>query len=444
MRRTFRRVGDLGRPFITGVRIALLALACIAVVLFAVLLLLHGATPRAASLLGLSLAIALASVLAVVVVEGGFVRRRLDELHVARGQVAGLHVRTSAMEQLLADELRRPWEPVLRPWAQVQLPDPPPVLLLPGADYHLPELIELGHALRRRGQPALLACGRPHWDRTAEGFTWYPDEVVFEAPGPDQVRDFGAIVAMKDWAGYQPLIQAANEADVPTLAKVEGVQDYHDVDTPKPRRPYRTARVILCQGRNDADNLPGDTRVVGSTRLERLWLAPPARSNSPLAVINLNFTYGVLTRARSRFLSTAVEACERARIPYVVSLHPAERARTLHPAAVSIGVSRLLNRATVLISRFSTAGFEAMARGVPFVYHNPHGEEVGTFHDPAGAFEVTSSVDELAKTLMALPGDGDVVRRRAAPFFLRQVDVVAESPSEERCADVVARLIASA
>jgi hypothetical protein len=43
-----------------------------------------------------------------------------------------------------------------------------------------------------------------------------------------------------------------------------------------------------------------------------------------------------------------------------------------------------LTEASVLVSRFSTVPFEAMARGVPFVYHNPHGETVPTFMNPDG------------------------------------------------------------
>ena len=55
--------------------------------------------------------------------------------------------------------------------------------------------------------------------------------------------------------------------------------------------------------------------IVGSTRLERLWWAPPAIPHTDLAVINLNFTYGMLTSARDLWLETAVEGCRAGRHP---------------------------------------------------------------------------------------------------------------------------------
>jgi hypothetical protein len=347
--------------------------------------------------------------------------------------------RLDVLEQVLADVTRRPWDPTLRPWALATLPEKP-VVLLPGADYHLPEIVELGEELQRRGREVVVACGRPHWDRMAEGLAAYPGLDLLAAPTEAQlVATASAVVTMKDWAGYGPLIVAANEAGIPTFAKVEGVQDYHDTDVGEElaRRPYRTAGTILCQGRNDAENLTGATRIVGSTRLERLWWAPTTRAHEDLVVINLNFTYGVLAAERMTFLRSAVEACEQAGRRYVISLHPAEKARTVHPRAVSIGVSRLLERATMLVSRFSTAGFEAMARGVPFAYHNPHGERVGTFLQPDGAYDVTDSVASLAAVLAQNVEPGQHVRDRAAAHFGAQVDLDATRSSAVRAADVV-------
>ena len=68
-----------------------------------------------------------------------------------------------------------------------------------------------------------------------------------------------------------------------------------------PRQPYRRARYILCQGRNDVEALAGaSTAVVGSSRLERI-AAEPERSFSDTrrVVINSNFTYNVLSDAGS-------------------------------------------------------------------------------------------------------------------------------------------------
>jgi glycosyltransferase involved in cell wall biosynthesis len=96
----------------------------------------------------------------------------------------------------------------------------------------------------------------------------------------------------------------------------------------------------------------------------------------------------------------------------------------------------------VLVSRFSTVPFEAIARGIPFVYHNPHGERVPTFTDPAGAFLVSRSSNELAVAFTTALSWRDWYRDRAEKFFRRQVDVDDDRPSEVRAADVIVEEIA--
>ena len=352
--------------------------------------------------------------------------------------VESLGRRLDAVDMVLASETRRPWEPTLLPLHLLEDGGQSPVLLLPGADYHLPEIVALADELESRAVPTVIAVGRAHWERTGDGLIWY-DRPVYEAPTPETVPDnFAALVTMKDWAGYAPLVEAAKEAGIPTFAKVEGAQDFDDVDTNEARRPYRTADHILCQGQNDYDALKGMKRtIVGSTRLERLLWAPPANPQTELAVINLNFTYGVLTEARQLWLKTALEGCESAAIPYVISVHPAERARNPHPNTTSISASRLLRHASVLISRFSTLPFEAMARGVAFVYHNPHGERVATFSRPEGVYPVTINSEELASAVRSVPPPGDEVRKMSEPFLTRQVSIHRAGNSESRSADVV-------
>lgn len=354
-----------------------------------------------------------------------------------------LQRRVDVVDLVVSAENRRPWEPTTLPLAYVAETSPKPVLLLPGADYHLPEIVAIADELGRRRIPNVVAVGVPHWERTGDGLNWY-DRDVYEAPTAEEVSErFSAVVTMKDWAGYAPLVEAAKTAGLPTFAKVEGAQDFHDVDTSKPRHPYRTASHILCQGQNDYEALSEMTRsIVGSTRLERLWWAPSPKPSGDLAVINLNFTYGMLTSARDLWLSTAIEGCELAGIPYVISVHPAEKARSPHPKASAISASRLLRHATVLISRFSTLPYEAMARGVPFVYHNPHDELVPAFKNPMGAFPLTTGASELTEALGDVGQRRDEVRSQVEAFFNKQVAIDPGSRSETRSVDVVIESLA--
>jgi hypothetical protein len=124
----------------------------------------------------------------------------------------------------------------------------------------------------------------------------------------------------------------------------------------------------------------------------------------------------------------------------VVSRHIADRG-WVNPRLVSRRpVGELLDEAGVLVTRFSTLGFEALARGVELVYHNPHGERVPAFHRPDGAFAVTRSVDELATALGRPASPPEAVRDHARAFLCAQVDVDPQMPSEERAADVIVRM----
>jgi hypothetical protein len=163
-----------------------------------------------------------------------------------------------------------------------------------------------------------------------------------------------------------------------------------------------------------------------------------------LVVINLNFTYGVLEEVRELWLAGAVAGCRRAGIPFVVSTHPAERWRLPEGLPVAgAPIRHLLTRATALISRFSTVPFEAMSRGVPFVYFNPHEEEVPTFRHANEAFWTARSESELTRALREAATVVDY-RRQCRSFFLRQVDVDPSRPSEDRGAGIIAAIARSA
>ena len=351
--------------------------------------------------------------------------------------------RLGVLAAIVADETRRPWTASTLPWLPTGA-SAKPILLIPAADYHLAEIVPVARELNGRGIPTRIAIGPSPWERTWPALTWYPDLEVFALPEPEAiVGDISAVLVMKDTGSLGPFVERCRRLGVRTLGKVEGAQDFWDADTPEARLPYRNLDLVLCQGGFDAAALADrQTAIVGSTRLERMWWAPPVQADEPLAIINLNFVYGVGTKDRRLWLDTAIAGCERAGIPYVISVHPAEKARIDSPHAISVSASRLLPRATVLISRFSTMPLEAMARGVSFVYHNPHGETVKTFSDPMGAFETTTSVDQLVEALGRVAGPEEN-RSRCEPFFLHHVDVDRGVPSESRSADVIVSQIRS-
>ncbi len=366
---------------------------------------------------------------------------RVEEvLGAGSGSVGDLRARLDKLDQVVADAVRKPSDPTTLPWPTPTAKSSP-ILLLPSAAYHLAEIMPLNDALNRRGYETRVAVGEAHWSRIATGLGWY-ETPVFALPEAERaVQDLKAVVTMKDWAGYGQVVSAAKAVAVPTFAKVEGAQDFGDADTPYARAAYRSADHILCQGQNDFDALDGSRYIVGSSRLERLAHAPVLPVGEDHVVINLNFTYGVLEEERARWIESAVSACEQLRLPYTVAIHPAERRTRSVPHASTIPISRLLMRASTLVSRFSTVPFEAMARGIPFVYHNPHGERVATFAHGGDAFRKTGSTEELIDALDEARGWREDYRARSAVFFARQVDINPEVSAEDRTADLIYGLL---
>jgi hypothetical protein len=160
--------------------------------------------------------------------------------------------------------------------------------------------------------------------------------------------------------------------------------------------------------------------------------------------VNLNFTYSVLSDERAAWLASVERAVRLTGFEAIVSRHPAERSRKSALPAASKPFRFEVTRAGVLVSRFSTVAFEAMARGVPFVYHNPHGERVPTFAEPRGSFLVSTSADELADALVTAMTWRHDYRDRSEKFFRRQVDIDNQRPSEVRAADVIVQEIGRA
>ncbi len=352
------------------------------------------------------------------------------------GSLGDVAARLGKLDEVVADAVRKPLDPTALPWP-TPVGKTAPVLLLPSAAYHLAEIMPLADALNRRGYETKVAVGETHWPRIATGLAWYDTPVLALPDAADAVEGLKAVITMKDWAGYGEVVAAAKAAGIPTFAKVEGAQDFEDADTPYSRAAYRSADHIFCQGQNDFDALDGSRFVVGSSRLERLFHAPVMPVTADHVVINLNFTYGVMEEERTHWIESAVGACELLRLPYTVAMHPAERRNQDVPHATTVPISRLLMRASTLVSRFSTVPFEAMARGVPFVYHNPHGETVSTFAHGGDAFRRTTTTNELAAAIDEARTWRDDYRDRSATFFGRQVDINPEVVSEDRAADMI-------
>lgn len=321
-----------------------------------------------------------------------------------------------------------------------------PILLLPSAAYHTDELIELVEVLRERGLSPLAMLNKYRWRTTGTALSRVDVPAVEALPAGDWLLDFDAILTFNDWGKpYSEYVTYVAGRGPMSFGKVEGVQDWEDVDTNRTRNAYMASDVILCQGENDVKALEAKRsglEVVGSARLEAIWHTPLPADAEPRVAGNVNFTYRVQSEHRDLWVHSLREACARANVPLDLSLHPSESVKYPTLAATE-PIRHLMIHDSILVSRFSTVLFEGMARGCSVIYYNPHGERVPTFQHPEGAFDVAEDPDTLARLIHAAKARTRAqAKERAAAFFRRQVSMVPGTSVAIRTADVIERYIA--
>jgi hypothetical protein len=323
----------------------------------------------------------------------------------------------------------------------------PVLLLVPQARYHVAEIGPLYESLRDRGVECRLYLPPEAAVAVRRELSAYTDDLVVGDPDALVGAPLTGAVVLNDWGpSTSAVLAAVRAAGGVSFAKVEGVQDFQDVDTGRVREPYRHSDVVLAQGGNDVAALPGrECVVVGSSRLETIHAAPAVPADSGRVLINLNFTYGVLADAQDAWLWAAVNGARELGLDYEISAHPSQkqipRDAAIQTHLSSDPFSHALRRSSILVSRFSTVLFEAMALGVPVIYLNSHGERVPTFANPDGAFlHVTEpSLTEPLREALTWCGD---YRTRSDAFFRAQVDIDPERSSAERAADLIAERVA--
>lgn len=245
----------------------------------------------------------------------------------------------------------------------------------------------------------------------------------------DLLSSTDALVVWNDWGPSQGLVRAMQERSIPTIGWVEGVQDFLDVDTGRNRFPYQSVDHVFCLGEYDhqvLSPLVGRVHIVGSQRIWDTWNSGSKTDVSVPVLANVNFSYGVLTKSRTMWTRSVIEATRRAGLDPVLSRHPADRGFYGFRYESSEPLDSLLPRCGVFISRFSTAIYTALALRVPTVYFNPHDEQVQTFANPLGAFEIATSQSDLESFI-----DSATVcsRKSVWPFLSRHLTLEGDPPS---------------
>jgi glycosyltransferase involved in cell wall biosynthesis len=266
------------------------------------------------------------------------------------------------------------------------------------------------------------------------------------AKNPPFATEAAAFVFMNDLTYTRKLIFENFGFDVPTFGFYEGINDDWNLDRKAPRKPYRSTDYLLLPGLYQQGFYEDrQCRITGlpnvRARLGRPVLPPRLRR----AIINVNFTYGVLEDRRGDYVESAVQACKELGLDYVISQHPADKADLSRFKVSRKSVYDLLDEGSILISRFSTTILEALAMGRPVVYHNSIGERVPKFHHPMGAYRKTHSVTELKNALeaeLAFVEAGGAVRERAALFLHFHCNTGSPQEPDELAARAISEVLA--
>ena len=188
--------------------------------------------------------------------------------------------------------------------------------------------------------------------------------------------------------------------DVPVIGYYEGINDDFNVERKNTLLPYRLVDYILLPGEYYKHIYTKNSYVTGSPAIKKLLLENPIFPQKIKAVINVNFTYGVLEDKRNLFINKATEGCKKANIDYIISQHPADTGIIDKSYKSLKSIYECIADCSVLISRFSTCILEALAMGKPVIYFNPINEKFDKFMNPMGAFPIATTVEELETCLI--------------------------------------------
>lgn len=330
------------------------------------------------------------------------------------------------------------------------------IMMFPHKRYHTLTMLPIAHALTDLG----FSCG--FCDMSAA----YGDEAAFDefVPGKfpvfmfDEVQargcTYSASVFMNDWdvKCALPTISKDNAEGRSTFGIVEGIQDFWDKDTGRHRNAYQSVRYLIAAGDHDlryfSSGTHRDVYIGGVPRISPLLQGEINYPSQPIALINSNFTYGVLESERTEFLRAASDAATAEGFIPIVTRHPQDLGDLSGFHVTQADMYQAIAGASVLISRFSSAIIEALAMGKPAIYFNPDIERVDKFSEPQGAFAVSNTEADLRTALkevrdnIALRGPvgmGRSVRERAAAFLHHHCGTGRPGANPDGIADFIGR-----
>ncbi|MCK5677865.1 MAG: glycosyltransferase family 2 protein [Flavobacteriaceae bacterium] len=323
------------------------------------------------------------------------------------------------------------------------------VIFLPHKDYQVWTMGLIARELKKLGLSSCMMDLTDHYKdegsrKEAEKFPDIPFKDLQLMK--DNRLTYNALICMNDWDKkvVHPLIVKAKQNKKKTIGIIEGINDFYDADIKWERHAYQTVEYLFMTGEHDRqffENKKNKAFVIGIPRLRELMLEEAKFPQKPLAVINVNFSYGVLEEQRDFWLDTVIEGCKKANIDYIITHHPADRADLSQYNVSAENMYDTIRNGSISISRFGSIILESIAMGKPSIYHNPHNEKVNKFQDPMGAYSLSFDSDSLADAIIyELSLDVDY-RERANKFLDHHCNINSEKSSALLSAEKIQNIL---
>jgi FkbM family methyltransferase len=318
------------------------------------------------------------------------------------------------------------------------------VVFICQVDYQLRNAATLAYELRLWGQScvildnsAFVAGGRRQLPPEEDKIFQSMERIKVTKPPyrPDWLSTAKLVITFNDFNDdFREALEYRHRLGLPSVCMVEGINDFLRVDSKGHHQlPYRRCDYVFLAGRDDEKYFEDrQTYVIGLPIIESLATKVPIFPDKPFAVLNVNFTYGVLEEAREQFIAKAKNALAAAGYEWVITKHPMDRGDFRGYPVSNLTQYELIDRCSVFVSRFATGILEALAMGKPVIYFNPHNEKVEKFKSPLGAYEIATTEEELIRALKNVRKDiesGVNFRERALPFLERHTAYQPDGPS---------------
>lgn len=239
------------------------------------------------------------------------------------------------------------------------------------------------------------------------------------------------VVVGNDWGPkhFTRKLERFRRAGVPLVGIVEGARFAYP-------RHWERVDDLLVWGQSGVDTLPGRKHIVGSPAIEKALKTARTAPARVHVIVNYKFMKGAKDEG-PRWAAECAAAAKAIDSDYVISAHPFNVAELSGLNVSHAPFSKLLDEATLLITRSSTVIYEALAARVSVIYYPLADERRAEFGEPMGAFLTANTASELAEQVKAHGADPIFDEVAARAFLERHVSFDTAKSAPQRMADFI-------